>query len=162
MRKLTLVFTLTLLILLGAKAQAQSYTTGIGLRIAPWYGFTIKHHLSDDTAIEGIIHTRWRGLLVTVLYEKHFPAFGQDGLRWYIGAGGHVGFWNDNRYRNNPWFYDHPNSHVGIGVDLIGGIEYTIPDVPINISLDIKPGFNIVPGFYTIYDDGALSVRFVF
>lgn len=161
MKKFALLITLMLFLAVGQVAKAQTYTTGIGLRLTNWYGLTIKHHLSDANAIEGILNTRWGGLLITGLYEHHFPAFGQDGLRWYVGIGGHIGFWN--RYDNrNRWFYDDNDARTAVGIDLIGGIEYTIPDVPINLSLDFKPGINLVPYSYWIYDDLALSVRYVF
>jgi hypothetical protein len=161
MKKFALLLTLFLFLAFAQVTKAQSYTTGIGLRLTNWYGLTIKHHLSEANAIEGILHTRWGGLLITGLYEHHFPAFGQDGLRWYVGIGGHVGFWSD--YNNkNLWFEDDQDARAAIGLDLIGGIEYTIPDVPINLSLDFKPGFNLVPASFFIYDDIALSVRYVF
>ena len=48
--------------------QAQDYNTGIGLRGGLSNGLTIKHFISSNTALEGIISTRWRGLELTGLY----------------------------------------------------------------------------------------------
>lgn len=141
------------------KAQAQ-YTTGIGIRGAYGPGIALKHHIASDVAVEGILSSWWRGVVITGLYEKHFPALGIDNLRWYIGGGGHLGFWSDGR-RTHPWF-EEGQGGVAIGLDGIGGIEYTLPDLPINFSADWKPAFNLVgyTGFWV--NDAALSVRFVF
>lgn len=143
---------------LGIQQANAQYTTAIGIRGALSPGVSIKHHLAPDNAIEAILVTRWGGVIATGLYEVHFPALGVDNLRWYIGGGGHVGIWSNNN--NNPWFDS--DGAVVIGLDGIGGLEYTIPDLPINVSIDWKPGFNLVghTGFWA--DDGALSIRYVF
>lgn len=147
---------------IGNQVQAQ-YNTGIGIRGALGPGLTIKHHIEPDVAIEGILSSWYRGVVVTGLYEQHFPALGVDNLRWYLGGGAHVGFWTASNGRpvNNPWFAE-GNGGVAVGLDAIGGIEYTIPDLPINISADWKPGFNLIgyTGFWV--SDAALSVRYVF
>lgn len=97
MKKLLLtIFLATGLFLFG---NAQDYNTGIGLRGGFANGLTIKHFVNNKAAIEGIIASRWRGLELTGLYEYHNRAFQTDRLNWYIGFGGHVGFWNgDNAH----------------------------------------------------------------
>ena len=162
MKKLSILFVFVALFFASSSLKAQAYNTGVGLRLTAWWGLTVKHNLNEKAAIEGLLNTRWGGFIITGLYEHHFPAFGQDGLRWYFGGGAHVGFWG-NKYNNgNYWFDDNGRSQVGIGLDLIGGIEYTLPSIPLNFSLDIKPGFNFIPSATPYYDDGALSIRYVF
>ncbi len=158
MKKLILVFATSLLLIFTANAQNTDYKTAVGLRAGLSAGLTAKHFLSKQGAIEGLVSSRWGGLNITGLYEVHNPAFDEPGLRWYYGAGGHIGFWDGNK---NPWFNDNDN-HAVIGVDLILGMEYTIPGSPVNLSLDWKPGFNIVgySGFWG--DEFALSLRFAF
>ncbi len=150
-----LFFVLTL----GASSAHAQYNTAVGIRGAFAPGFTIKHHLTSDHAVEGILVTRWRGVMVTGLYQVHFPAFAVPNLRWYLGGGGHFGVWSRTT-NNNPWFES--DGGVVIGADGIGGIEYTLRDIPLNFSLDWKPGFNLVghSGFWV--DDGALSLRYAF
>ncbi len=156
MRKFILTFALAVFIM--AYANAQDYNTGIGLRGGFASGLTVKHFVSQKSAFEGILDTRWRGLDVTLLYEIHNQAFDVDRLNWYFGFGGHAGFWNGDYA---PWG-DEGTSYVVIGVDGILGIEYNFSAVPINISLDWKPAFNLVghTGFWA--DGGALSIRFIF
>lgn len=143
----------------GAGTLHAQYNTAIGIRGAIAPGFTIKHNLTYDHAVEAILVTRWRGVMVTGLYQVHFPAFGVNNLRWYLGGGGHLGVWSQTS-TNNPWFES--DGGVVIGADGIGGIEYTLEDIPLNFSLDWKPGFNLVghSGFWV--DDGALSIRYAF
>lgn len=162
--KLFTKITFLLAFILGAtvSTQAQSgYTTGIGLRGGAASGITLKHFIKSDAAIEGILSTsfKYRGTVITVLYEKHAQAFDARGLQWYYGLGGHVGFWDGHDY------YDHGHKHyndkvVGLGVDAILGLEYYIRDIPFTIGADVKPYFNIPRGggFW----DTALHVRYVF
>ena len=143
----------------GIGSLKAQYTTGIGIRGALGPGLTLKHHLTQDHAVEIIAVGRWRGVLATGLYEVHFPALQVPNLRWYVGGGGHFGIWSQTT-STNPWFTS--EGGVVIGLDVIGGIEYTLPSLPINFSLDYKPGFNLIgtAGFWA--DDAALSIRYVF
>jgi hypothetical protein len=98
--------------------------------------------------------------VITILYEKHAPAFNAAGLQWYYGLGGHVGFYDGHYY------YDRHHEHYdddrvyGVGVDGVLGLEYYIRDIPFTIGADIKPYINIPHGggFW----DTALHVRYVF
>jgi hypothetical protein len=158
MRKLFIA--VVVFISVALSANAQDYNTGIGFRGGLSNGLTVKHFISSNTAIEGLLSTRWKGFHITGLYEIHAQAFNTPRLNWYYGFGGHIGFWDG--YSDHPWFKDDVNSHSVIGVDGIIGIEYNIEAIPFNISLDWKPGFNIIgyTGFWG--DELALSVRFIF
>jgi len=156
MRKLTFAFTLFFAIAMAA--NAQDYNTGIGVRGGLSNGLTVKHFISSNTALEGLLSTRWQGFNITGLYEIHAQAFNTPRLHWYYGFGGHIGFWDG--YKNHPWFND--GTYTVIGIDGIIGIEYNIEPIPFNISLDWKPGFNIIgyTGFWG--DELALSIRYIF
>ncbi|HDR51762.1 MAG TPA: hypothetical protein ENN90_09135 [Mariniphaga anaerophila] len=156
MRKLKLAFTLFFAIAMAA--NAQDYNTGIGVRGGLSNGLTVKHFIGSNTALEGILSTRWQGFNITGLYEIHANAFDTPRLNWYYGFGGHIGFWDG--YKGHPWFND--GTYTIIGIDGIIGIEYNIEPIPFNISLDWKPGFNIIgyTGFWG--DELALSIRYIF
>ena len=149
--------TILIVFLAFSTAQAQDYSTGIGLRGGLANGITVKHFVSSNAAFEGILTTRWRGLGITGLYEIHGTAFDTDRLNWYAGFGGHLGFW-DGRYSN--WGDD--RSYTVIGIDGILGLEYNFEEVPFNLSIDWKPAFNFYghSGFWG--DGGALSIRYIF
>ncbi|MFC2086891.1 hypothetical protein ACFLSA_01850 [Bacteroidota bacterium] len=139
-------------------SQAQDYNTGIGLRAGYSNGLTIKHFISNKSALEGILSSRWQGFQITGLYEIHNRLFSTDRLNWYVGFGGHVGFWNGD---HTNWG-THGTSYTVIGVDGILGMEYNFSEIPLNLSLDWKPAFNIIgySGFWA--DGGALSIRYIF
>lgn len=158
--RISLTLAILFCIALGAKAQS-GYTTGIGLRGGNASGLTVKHFIRSDAAIEGIISTsfRYRGTVVTVLYEKHAQAFNASGLQWYYGLGGHVGFYNGHDYYSRG--HRRYNDNVfGVGIDGILGLEYYIRDIPFTVGADIKPYLNLPAGggFW----NAALHVRYVF
>jgi len=139
-------------------SNAQDYNTGIGFRGGLFNGLTIKHFVSSRSAFEGIFDSRWRGAEVTGLYEVHHQTFFTEGFKWYIGFGGHIGFWNGNY----PSWATPGTSYTVVGVDGILGLEYSFSGIPINIGLDWKPAMNLIgyTGFWG--DDGAFSVRYIF
>jgi len=139
-------------------SNAQDYNTGIGLRGGYFNGFTIKHFISSKSALEGIFDSRWRGFQATGLYEVHNQAFNAPRLKWYIGFGGHVGFWNGD-YAT---WGDYGTNYTVAGIDGILGLEYSFREIPINLGIDWKPSLNIIgySGFWG--DGGAFSVRYIF
>ena len=132
-------------------SKAQMYTSAVGLRMGLEGGITLKHFNNEKTALEGILSTRWHGINATGLYEIHALAFDIDGLFWYYGGGVHIGL--GSSFDNN----------FAAGIDGVIGIEYTIRDYPINISLDWKPAVNVIGGYNQYWGTGtALSIRYVF
>lgn len=152
------LMTLAVVFCIVSFGNAQSYKTGVGLRGGLSGGVTIKHFVSSNTAIEGIVSSRWRGVNLTGLYEIHAQAFDVEGFNWYYGFGGHIGFW-DGKYAS--WGHD-DKSYSVVGLDGILGLEYKIPDIPISLSADWKPMINVFghTGLWT--DGGAISIKYVF
>jgi len=154
-----IVLALTMIISMTALSNAQDYQKAIGIRGGYYNGITAKMFLGEKSAVEGILATRWSGFNVTALYEIYNDnAFDVDRLNWYYGVGGHIGFWNGAYTSWN----DPSGSYIAIGVDGIIGIEYNFEEIPINISLDWKPGFNLIGTRNFLYDGGAASVRYYF
>ena len=145
-------------------AQAQSYNTGIGLRLGGLTsGLSIKHFTTGDAAIEGILSLGQNGFLITGLYEAHNPVAGAQGLKWLYGGGGHIGFFSDRgryyyTFRGDRVYYN--NASI-IGVDLILGLDYKFTGAPINIGLDVKPILDFTEGTYIFFDTG-LNIRYAF
>ena len=111
-------------------------------------------------AVEGVLSTHFRGLQVTGLAEIHAPAFDVDGLKWFYGGGGHIGFYS--YWDGHPYFSEtYSGSRAVIGVDGIVGIEYTIQELPICLSIDLKPAFNII-GYSGFGSGGGISARYTF
>lgn len=141
--------------------SAQSYKTGIGLRLGGLTdGLTIKQFVNNTTAFEGIVSAANSSVIVTGLYEIHVPVEQSKQLRLYYGVGGHIGFFNDGGgyYYNNNRIYT--NTTVA-GIDGILGMEYKFSGAPINIGFDFKPFVDFYNTSY-VYFDGALSIRYTF
>ncbi|MGM0567469.1 MAG: hypothetical protein ACQESX_11975 [Bacteroidota bacterium] len=155
-----IAFTILLTFFAFSFSNAQDYNTGIGLRGGFANGLTVKHFISSNTALEGILSTRWKGFQLTGLYEIHQRAFNTERLNFYYGFGGHVGFW-DGDNTGGDWG-DSGESYTVVGIDGILGLEYNFTEIPFNLSVDWKPAFNLVghSGFWA--DGGALSVRYIF
>jgi hypothetical protein len=155
MKKIILVLSFVFLGIFAANAQ---YNAAIGLRGGLSSGITFKK-MMGESALEFIAATRYHGINFTLLFEKQNAISAVDGLYWFYGAGAHIGYWNSATY--NPWL-DSDGDYVIIGVDGIIGLEYVFDAVPIGLSIDWKPAFNLVgyTGFWG--DNGALSIRYTF
>lgn len=159
-----------------SSGSGAGYTTGIGLRAGGPSGVTIKHFFKGPVAVEGIIGTNLnrRGINLTVLLEKHGPAFQSRGLQWYYGLGGHINSYNGPDYYD--WYYDkkgrpryyygradyYNDRFWGLGIDGIIGLEYLFPDLPFTLGLDAKPFAELArrDAFFGL--EGALSLRYAF
>ena len=158
-----------LLLLTSIKSMAQPFNTGIGLRLGGISsGITVKHFTSSTAALEGILGFGRHSFSVTGLYEKHTPFPNAEGLSWFYGGGAHIGFFNNDygyeyfyykSHKNKVYGYQNGSSNISLGGDFIIGLDYKFKNAPVNLSLDVKPFVDILPGVYG-YWEGALSIRF--
>ena len=153
---------LALLVLCIYYGQAQSrttnsstYRTALGVKIWDGAGITLKHFGASGNAVEAIGYFWRRGFRLTGLYEIHGDIADAPGLKWYIGPGAHIGFYNNKYYRD----YD---NDVAIGIDGVIGLDYKFRGAPINMSLDWQPSFEFGDGagFYGSW--GGLGIRYTF
>jgi len=136
--------------------MGSDYTTAIGIKFYP-VGITFKTFIKDNAALEGIGYFYDNGFRVTGLYEFHYNIEGVKGLKWYVGPGVHIEFWNTN------WQAQYPGSgSVGIGIDGVIGLDYKFSGAPINVSVDWQPSFNFVGYSYFEGGWGGLGVRYTF
>jgi hypothetical protein len=168
-------------ILLGSTiAYAQDYKTGIGIRGGWTGGITLKHFVKEGRALEGIFSTgwHWRGYRITGLYEIHKAAFAKEnvaGLFWFYGAGAHFGgysyqkpYYEWQSYGNNQGYYSvtkyKRQGYVVFGIDGVFGLEYKIEEIPITLSLDVKPfiEFSDYQDYPFHFWDAGFSLRYVF
>jgi hypothetical protein len=137
-------------------AMGNSYRTAIGVKFYPG-SFSIKHFVKPNkAALEGLAYFWGNGARFTGLYEIHGDIEGARGLKWYIGPGAHIGFWSDSWKRNNP------NRDAGavVGIDGVLGLDFKIKNIPLNISADWQPSFNITGYSYFEAGWGGLGVRY--
>ena len=121
----------------------------LGIRIsssaaAVNHAITYKRFINQTTAIEGLLSFTDPGAL-GVLVEKYSP-FASSGISWFWGAGAYVGFSGGRRF----------------GAQGVVGLDFVMPTLPLNLSIDWKPELNFTQQFS--FEPAALgfSARFIF
>ena len=170
------LLTLLVLVSLGLTSlQAQDYHKAIGLKAGGGTlgtaGINFKTFISSENALDLTLSFGNLGGVggsyysFTGLYEVHTNAFDVDALNWYYGGGLNINMIN---YSYTFMGVNHSSSNIGLGVLGVLGIEYTIPDIPVCIALDIEPGlfynkYNSLANSNDIYFgmQGALAIRYV-
>ncbi len=163
MKKIVFVFIVALTFFIQeskGQAMGQSYTTALGVKVWDGGGITIKHFVAANVAVEGIGYFWNRGVRIVGLYEFHYDIASAPGLKWYVGPGAHVGFYNNTYYNNNYPNGDGSGSYVGI--DGVLGLDYKFDRAPINISLDWQPSFEFGSNRGFINNWGGLGIRYTF
>ncbi len=130
------------------QASGQEYSNALGIRLSTSQAtinqsVSYRRYLNENTAIEGLLS--FDPIAVGALYEKVYP-LGAPGLQWFFGGGAYVAFTGNNVF----------------GAMGIVGLDYTIPSIPVNLSLDWKPELNFINNVNFQASAVALSVRFVF
>ncbi len=159
--KKTVLALFVLMAIFQSTATAQSnvgsndYKTAIGVKFYPG-AITLKHFVTDKHALEGIAYFWNRGTRITGLYEIHGDIENAGGLKWYIGPGAHVGFYNNKTYNGVNY-----GGKTYIGVDGVIGLDYKIRSAPINFSLDWQPSFEFGDGAGFSGNWGGIAIRYV-
>jgi len=156
MKKIILLsFVFVIIVLTPASAQTNTnssdYKTALGAKFYPG-AITFKHFLTQKNAVEILGYFWNRGSRITGLYEIHGDIEGAPGLKWYIGPGAHIAFYNNKYYDGKSYF----------GLDGVIGLDYKIRTAPINLSLDWQPSFEFGDGAGFSGNWGGFAVRYVF
>ena len=165
MRKIIVTTALVLLSLSFNLLQAQShstnsssYRTALGVKVWDGAGISLKHFFNKNAG-ELIGYFWGHGFRLTGLYEIHGNISDAPGLKWYIGPGAHIAFYNNDYYYHG---YYYVNGHARIGLDGVLGLDYKFKGAPINMSLDWQPSFEF--GDYSVFYGswGGLGIRYTF
>lgn len=155
MKKLFLAVVVTLGI--STIAQAQTNAKAIGGRIGLGGEVSYQHPLQTKTRAEvNLGMYGWSGYGDFVLTGIHQWLFApNNGFNLYAGVGPQIG----------SYWYGENNNKYGLGLGVAGqfGGEYNFSDIPLQLSLDWRPSFSILPakrGFG--YDGFGLGIRYRF
>lgn len=127
-----------------AEDTNAQYITGIGPRLGFSKGVAVIQYFfpRDRGAADFIIANRFGGWGFTALYEVHSKNHGKTievaNVGFFWGAGGHVGIFKGTQYKQSD-----KNRVFEIGLDVIAGVEWKLPHVPLLLSLDVKPFIDI-------------------
>ena len=153
--KKSFIIVVTLLIVsslsvVNAQNTSSEYSTAIGVKMYPG-SISFKQSLDGTNYLEGLASFWNKGFRATLLYEVHNPLLNASGLRWYYGAGAHVGFYNSKYYEGGSL----------IGIDGVLGIDYKVQGAPLNLSIDWQPSFEFGNGS-GFEGWGGIGIRFTF
>ena len=154
MKKIVLLLVLSFASLSLLQAQqvntSSSYRNALGVKVWDGAGISYKHFFNKNAG--ELIGYFWKqGVRFTGLYEIHGPIAGATGLKWYIGPGVHIGFYND-KYGNGAFG----------GIDGVIGLDYKFSGAPINLSLDWQPSFEFGDARGFVGSWGGLGIRYTF
>lgn len=135
----------------GAQSMGRTYKTALGVKLLDGAGITLKHFINDRDALEGIGFFWSHGTRITGLYELHYDINGAPGLKWYIGPGAHLGFYN-TKFGNGSF----------AGIDGVLGLDYKINNAPLNLSIDWQPSFEFGTGRGFTGSWGGFGIRYTF
>jgi hypothetical protein len=144
---------------------------GVGLRFGEPSGVTAKKYFSESSGLElsvgtgGYIYRPSRGngryqqggLAVMVNYHIMHDIGEVDGLQWYFGFGGTM--------KVREYYYDGSGdieTRLGLAVNGVAGLEYTLEDLPISFFLDIIPNLEMFPTFFAPGFDSGIGARYNF
>lgn len=127
----------------------KSERNAIGVRLG--YGLEVSYQrvLTDEYKIEvdlGFPGFAFNGVGATGTFLWNWDIAAVDGLGWYVGPGVNLGIWGRS---------------FSLGVVGQIGLEYSFR-APITLTLDYRPGLNVVPGFGFSYTSFALGARYRF
>jgi hypothetical protein len=149
-------------------SENLNYINAVGLRLGGTSGITYNHKFKEKNSIKFIMGMFPSSYGLTILYERFIPTKAK-GLNLYFGAGGHV----SGAYYST-WYYYNMNinrySYIRtygyspiIGFDIIGGIEYKIPKIPLALSFDLKPFIEFFNGYGPFFNpDPSIGAKFTF
>jgi hypothetical protein len=134
-----------------AQSMGTSYKTALGVKVWDGAGISLKSFVNGNNALEVIGYFYRNGSRITGLYEIHGDINGAPGLKWYIGPGAHVGFYNQ-KYGGG----------TTVGVDGVLGLDLKLRNAPLNFSIDWQPAFEFSDGRGFNGSWGGLGMRYTF
>ncbi|MCW3112555.1 MAG: hypothetical protein JWR18_951 [Segetibacter sp.] len=155
MKNLVLLFAICCIAVSSVNAQSmgRSYKTALGVKFWDGAGISFKTFVAPNNALEVIGYFYNKGTRLTGLYEIHGNIADAPGLKWYIGPGAHIGFYDYEGYKGD---------RAVAGIDGVLGLDYKINRAPINLSLDWQPSFEFADGRGFVGSWGGLGIRYAF
>ena len=149
MKNIGIISAMIVMTMITSSAQAQPYKMALGIRFsspdaAVNTSATFKYFFNEKTALETML-SFGDPLALGLLVEKHRPLL-SNRFNWFAGGGGYVGFSGERR----------------VGLQGVLGLDYKVPAIPFNLSIDWKPELNLSKEFSFEPAAVGLSARFTF
>lgn len=160
-------------ILASSYAFSQPYKSAIGVRLGfpAWANVDYKINFGPHWALDLAAGANYGYAGIDVAGMYHFDITKVTGLRWYLGASVDVGafFPGGHYYYNGGYYY---NGHVygssyspfSLGTSIFGGVEYTFPNIPLNLAFDAGPRLPVFPfiGAFNQWARVGVTARYTF
>lgn len=152
--------------------QAQEFERQLGIRLGYTSGISGKVIKDNRVAIEGILGFRQGGMQMYALVQSYKQLIKNSNVNWrmYFGGGGHLGFVNgSDRVRRWSSSYGYYWEEIWVsgmvfGLDGVFGTDYSFPTVPVVLSVEFKPFFE-VQSFQRVnvnFYDFAFGIKYKF
>lgn len=149
-------FLLVLIAVIGISFTANAQFNAIGVRVGGGQGFGAElsyqqalggfNRLEFDLGFHNLNEVAHFGLIA--VYQAHFNI--TKGLGWYAGVGGRADL------------ITKPETKFSLGIVGQAGLDYYFNAIPIQLSLDIRPCFYLIPSTEFHWGDIALGIRYAF
>ena len=155
MKKILLLAAVILTCSFAANAQTgNGYKNAIGVRGAWGAEVSYQRYIAPANRLEGTLGINRYGFSVEAVHQWMFeiPANTSGVWQWYAGAGAGLGAWNSKDVKG------------GFCLGALGqiGIEYNFAKVPLQLSVDYRPGFYLIPETVFDWSGFALGIRYCF
>lgn len=136
---------------------ANAQLSGIGVRLGGGQGYGAELSTLWNFGNRVEIDLGWNsdegytGFSLTGIYQWQGEI--GSGFGWFAGVGARVAYWN---------FEVTDDSKIALGLAGQAGLEYQFSAIPIQLSLDIRPCFWLLPDTDFHWGDIALGIRYTF
>lgn len=136
---------------------ANAQLSGIGVRLGGGQGYGAELSTLWNFGNRVEIDLGWNsdegytGFSLTGIYQWQGEI--GSGFGWFAGVGARVAYWN--------WEVT-DDSDIALGLAGQAGLEYKFSAIPIQLSLDIRPCFWLIPDTDFHWGDIALGIRYTF
>lgn len=137
--------------ILGFAVVASAQPRAIGVRAGYGGEFSYQHSLGGNF---GELDLGWWNNHINLVGTYDFILGGNGQVNVYLGPGAQLTLWNDNVART---------SRFNVGLAGQFGVEWNIPQIPLQLSIDWRPVFYFLSdgrGFG--YDSVGLGIRYRF
>jgi len=168
-RKILSIFILLALTTISISAQYDTRQAGFRMGYRSGIFYQVSHEAGNaEIAYNGMLSFHNSGFQLTglkIIYESSFGDISPN-LIFSWGYGGHAGFFYSDhvRFMGENYYFSDERFCPLLGVDGWVAAEYRITDIPLNISLNVKPFVELTfPSFLKVTPwDFAVSVSYVF
>lgn len=137
--------------------NSQIYIRGIGVKAGGYSAYmaiSYKEHLTQRISIEANLgknsHSMYNNFSLQVMLQFNHKIKRSQGLSWYLGTGPSGFYWyNCGVITGNRKSFIKKETKYNGTINSVLGLECIIGNLPLSISIDAGPSFNLYPYFDT-------------